>query len=113
MKSNAPRRVACIASVIVPWPEIITTGSVSSTLADLGEHFEAVHARHLDVEQHDVGRFAPDLRDAVRAGRGADELVVLVFEDHPQRVADRRLVVDDQDAGFHVRGNSNSSNVFE
>ena len=34
------------------------------------------------------------------AGRGADEFVVLVLEDHPQRVADRRLVVNDQDARF-------------
>ena len=32
MKSNAPSRVACIASVIVPWPEIIATGSDSSIL---------------------------------------------------------------------------------
>ena len=32
------------------------------------------------------------------AGRGADELVALVLEHHPQRVADGRLVVDDQDA---------------
>ena len=29
------------------------------------------------------------------------ELVALVLEDHPQRVADGRLVVDDQDAGGH------------
>ena len=33
--------------------------------------------------------------------RGADELVAFVFENHPQRVADGRLVVDDQDARFH------------
>ena len=41
--------------------------------------------------------------DTVLAGGRADELVVLVLEDHLQRVADGGLVVDDQDAGFHVK----------
>ena len=35
---------------------------------------------------------------ALLAGGGAEELVAFVLERHPQRVADGRLVVDDQDA---------------
>ena len=62
------------------------------------EHLEAVHAGHLDVEQHEVGRFALGQRQPFLAGRGADELVAFVLERHPQRVADGRFVVDDQDA---------------
>ena len=46
------------------------------------------------------GRLALDQREAFLAGRGADELVALVLEHHPQRVADGRFVVDDQDAWF-------------
>ena len=42
-----------------------------------------------------------DLRNAIGTRRGAAELVVLVFEDHPQRVADGGFVIDDEDAGFH------------
>ena len=64
------------------------------------EHLEAVHAGHLDVEQHEIGRLALGERQAFLAGRGADELVALVLEGHPQRIADRRFVVDDQDARF-------------
>ena len=57
MKSNAPSRVASTAVAIVPCPEMTTTGSVGSVLAP-GEDLEAVHARHLDVEQDGVGAVA-------------------------------------------------------
>ena len=39
--------------------------------------------------------------DAFLAGRRQHHVVALVLEDHLQRVADRGLVVDDQDAWFH------------
>ena len=47
---------------------------------------------------------ALDQREPFLAGRGADELVALVLERHPQRIADRGFVVDDQDAGFGHAG---------
>ncbi len=100
MKSNAPFLVASTAVLIVPWPEITTTGSVLVHRAQPLEHLDAVHARHLDVEQHEVGRLALGERQPFLAGRGAEELVALVFERHLQRVADRRFVVDDQDRGI-------------
>ena len=54
------------------------------------QHFEAVHARHLDVEEDQVGRFALDQLDALFAGGGEHHVVALVLEGHLQRVADRR-----------------------
>ena len=51
---------------------------------------KAVEVRRLPLGEH----------EAFLARRGAEELVSVVFEHHPQRVADRRLVVNDQDARF-------------
>ena len=64
------------------------------------EHLEAVHAGHLHVEQHEIGRFALGERQSFLAGRGADELVSLVLEGHPQRVSNRRFVVYHEDPRF-------------
>ena len=58
MKSNAPFLVASTAVLIVPWPEIIDDRQRLVHRAQPVEHLEAVHARHLDVEQHEVGRLA-------------------------------------------------------
>ena len=98
MKSNAPFLVASTAVLIVPWPEMTTTGSVSFIAAEPIEHLDAVHARHLDVEDDQVGRLALGEREPFLAGGGADELVAFVLERHPQRIANRRFVVDDEDA---------------
>ncbi len=35
-------------------------------------------------------------RESFLAGRGGQEIVAFVFEGHPQRVADRRFVIDDE-----------------
>ena len=98
MKSNAPFLVASTAVLIVPWPGDHDDRQRLVHRAQPIEHLEAVHARHLDVEQDEVGRVALGEREPFLAGRGADELVPFVFERHPQRIADRRFVVDDQDA---------------
>jgi hypothetical protein len=60
------------------------------------QHVHPVHARHLDVEQHQVGAVALRQHQAFRPGRGADEVVAVVFERHAQRITDRRVVVDDE-----------------
>jgi hypothetical protein len=65
---------------------------------DALEHFEPVHAGHLDVEEHKVRWIALDQRKPLLAGRSADELVALILERPPHRVADTRLIVDDQDS---------------
>ena len=64
------------------------------------EHLDAVHARHLHVEQHEVRRLTFSEREAFLAGRRADDVVPFVLEGHFERVADRRLVVDDKNAEF-------------
>ena len=75
------------------------------------QHLEAVHARHLDVEEHQVRRFALGLRNALFAGRRRQDVVALVLEDHLQRVADRGFVVDDEDAWLH-RGSIRTVRMF-
>ena len=65
------------------------------------EHFEAVHARHFDVEKHEIGWIALDQREPFLAGCGADELIALILERPPHRIADARFVIDDQNPGFH------------
>ena len=61
---------------------------------------EAVHARHPDVHQDEVGRAAAGKRDRLNTVRGlADDLDVgFGFEDRPQPAAYHGLVVGEQHA---------------
>ena len=45
---------------------------------ELAQHLETVHARHLDVEQHEIRPLPLNRRDAFLSCCRADELVVLV-----------------------------------
>ena len=65
---------------------------------ELAQHLHAVHAGHLDVEEHGVGPLALHRSQAILAADGADELIILVLEDHLQRVTNGGLVVNDEDA---------------
>ena len=65
---------------------------------ELAQDLHPVHAGHLDVEEHGIGPLLLHGGQAVLSAGRADELIVLVFEDHLQRVADRGFVVDDEDA---------------
>ena len=91
MKSNAPFLVASTAVLIVPWPEIDDDRQRVVRVAQPFEHLEAVHARHLHVEQDEVGRLALGQRQSFLAGGGADELVAFVFERHPAASRGSRL----------------------
>ena len=53
----------------------ITTGStaVAGIGADRAADLVAVHARHHDVEQHEVGLLACDLGERLGAGGGGDD----------------------------------------
>ena len=92
-------RVASTAVSIVPCPDIITTGIVSSPAArPLLEQRDAVGVGHPDVEQHEVGARALARRRA-RFARvlGQPHLVAFVAQDLRQQLADAHFVVDDQD----------------
>ena len=79
------------------------------------QQLKAGQARHLDVEQHDVGRELADHPRAPRRRpeRGAHQLHLrLVAEQDLQPAARQRLVVDDQDAqDAHQLRSSGSSMV--
>ena len=67
---------------------MITGSSVLAWLpADRGQHLEAAHARHLDVEQHEVETPIAQQGQRVAAGgcRGDEEAALL--EEARQRVA--------------------------
>ena len=71
-------------------------------MPQLLQDFEAVHARHLDVEEHEIRRFTLDQLDAFLAGRRQHHVVAVVFQRssfNDLRITD--LVVDDQDAWLH------------
>ena len=60
---------------------------------------EAVHARHLDVEDREVGLQLADELDRLVAAAGlADDLVALLLEDLLEVETDDRLVLGDHDA---------------
>jgi hypothetical protein len=68
-------------------------GHVVAALAHCPQHLDAVHLRHLDVEQHGIRQAVGDPRQRLRAAAGLLDAVPLVLEDHPEAVADRGLVV--------------------
>ena len=60
------------------------------------QHLETVHARHLDVKEHQIGRLALGQRDPFRSARRLEHVVIVVSQDHADRPAHFRLVIDDQ-----------------
>ena len=76
-------------------------GRVRVLGADRLQRLQSVHPRHLDVEKDGVRSVTADRLDPVRTRGGLQTLVLFVLEDHPQRLADVLLVVDDQDLVFH------------
>ncbi|MHC2840336.1 hypothetical protein ACVINU_003270 [Bradyrhizobium diazoefficiens] len=72
---------------------------------DLAQERHAVHARHLDVEDHDVGDLVLEAaRGCERVGRGPHHLDVrIVIEDRLKDLAHRRRIVHDQHANFLPR----------
>jgi hypothetical protein len=64
---------------------------------DPGQRFQAVEARHPDVEEDDVGRLVSDDADGLGSTADRRHPVALVLEHPAQRRLDRRFVVHDQD----------------
>src|SRR5688572_32768484 len=49
--------------------------------ADLAERLEAVHARHLDVHERQIGEELPEDRDCFRTTRRGSDLMPFVIEE--------------------------------
>ena len=77
---------------------MITTGSAASSSLRRSSTSSPSMLRHLDVEEHEVGRLAARRSSARPRRSQRAALVTLVLEDHLQRRADGVLVVDDQHA---------------
>ena len=71
MKSNAPSRPASSAVAAVPCAGDDHDRQRLVRAAQPAQHLEAVHARHLDVEEHEVGRLALDDREPFLAASRA------------------------------------------
>ena len=69
---------------------------------DLAQEGEPIHARHLDIEEHDIGHFLADAldRDIGIGGGGHDFEVGVARYDFAQRHAHGGAVVDDEDANL-------------
>ncbi len=76
-------------------------GQVVVRGAQLLQHLESVHPRHLDIQEDEVRDLLLGERDAFRSARGLDDVVVVVPQDHPDGSAHLRLVIDDQNACLH------------
>ena len=83
----------------------ISTRVPGAAAADLGGRGDAVEARHLDVEQGDVGTVLEHRgHDRVAVADLGDHLEVgLEAEQRGQGAADQGLVVGEQQADGHVR----------
>jgi hypothetical protein len=79
-------------------------GDVASALPELAGHLEAVHVRHHHVEHDQVGTVLLGLGERRRAVRRGHHVVPGEPQRRAEQVADRRLVVDDQQAGCCARG---------
>jgi hypothetical protein len=73
--------------------------------------FDAVHARHLDVDERDVGQVLAGQCQALAAvGCLGDHLdVVLDVKQRAESTADKRLVVDQEDADHDVWSTGSSA----
>ena len=103
-KSNAPRWVASTAVAMVPWPEIMTIWARASRSRSRLKRLEPVEPRHLHVEEDEVRAELRVDADRLSAGRGDANVQVLVLEDLLERLANARLVVDDENPVTHDRG---------
>ena len=64
-------------------------------------HLVAVHARHHDVEQHDVGEPAIADVDGIGTVGGRDDVEIFGREACFEQLHVRKDIVDDEDAGSH------------
>ena len=73
-------------------------------LAHAAQQLHAVHARHLDIEDAEIGRILGQRLERGRAVAVGPDLVAFGLERHAERGQDVALVVDERDRAlfFHV-----------
>jgi hypothetical protein len=71
-------------------------------LAQAAQHFHAVHARHLDVQDHQVGRLALDRVESRRAVVISLHHVAVAFQRQRNRSDDVLVVVDESNIGHRA-----------
>lgn len=64
--------------------------------ADLAPHVEAVHAQHVQVEQHQVDVTPMPHLKARRTGGSLEHLEALTGVDLTQQTTDLRVIIDEQ-----------------
>ncbi len=103
-KSSAPASSPATRSEGWSSAVTITTGTcaVRGFGLDAAADLEAVHARHHDVEQNDVGLVLFDAFQRLLAAERRDDLEIFRRQLGFQQLDVREDVVDDQDAGGHA-----------
>ena len=76
-------------------------GGFHAGLDEFGQHFGAIHLRHLDVTENGVVFFLFRLFQALATVFGRIHLVILHLQDLFQRIADGSFVVYDEN--FHTK----------
>jgi hypothetical protein len=67
----------------------------------LATELVAVHARHHEVEQHEIDRTSLELLERILTVLGRDRLERARLQDGRDHLSDRGAVVDDEDACAH------------
>jgi hypothetical protein len=62
--------------------------------ANVARQFEAVHARHFDVQQHDVGHHVDQLLERIDAVLGGQHMVAVAGQQPAADLAHRQRIVD-------------------
>jgi hypothetical protein len=73
---------------------------VGVAFADAVQELVAVHARHSQVGEDDVGRFLRHEAQRLLAVRRQEDLVAVVRQDLAEALARRLFIVDDQDSSL-------------
>ncbi len=103
-KSWAP---ACIALTTVSMPPLAVrtmTGVVTPARPDFGEGLHPAHARHDQIQQHDIGPTAlGEPVDRLAAAFGMDDGIALAIQHRLHQSALGRIVVDHQNGLGHAQ----------
>jgi hypothetical protein len=96
------------------WPARDRNDGKRCFLANKSQRFEAVHARHEDVENQEIERFGVEQIETATAVTGGNNIVTGSLEKEPQRHPNSIVVVNNKNscqgrrsAGNHVNGRLN------